>query len=393
MAVLCVNILGPDDFTSEIENALEKLHHHHCVTDSNDLYTVALQFRLLRQHGIKVSCDIFEKFKDGEGKFKESLTHDVMGMLSLYEAAHLGIQGEDILDEAIDFTTTNLQLLLPQLSSDLANEVSHALNRPIRKCLPRLEARHYIEVYKREKSHNSTLLKFAKLDFNRLQQLHQKELRGVASLSKWWKNLDVPTKLPYARDRVVECYFWMMGIYFEPKYSFGRRMMTRVVATLSLLDDTYDNYGTCAELEILTEAIQRWNIKEKEYTSRLKPQWRDNGYANKYAFEWISNIPKIVRASATVCRLMDDITSAYSYIKQHGGSKEEAEKLFRKEIRNAWKDINEECLKPTPVPMPLLERVLNLTRAMDVIYKDEDGYTNSHVIKDYVASLLKDPAV
>ncbi|XP_037497668.1 patchoulol synthase-like [Jatropha curcas] len=158
-----------------------------------------------------------------------------------------------ILDEAIDFTTTNLQLLLPQLSSDLANEVSHALNRPIRKCLPRLEARHYIEVYEREKSHNSTLLKFAKLDFNRLQQLHQKELRGI---SEWWKNLDVPTKLPYARDRVVECYFWMMGIYFEPKYSFGRRMMTRVVATLSLLDDTYDNYGTCAELEILTEAIQ-----------------------------------------------------------------------------------------------------------------------------------------
>ncbi|KDP39018.1 hypothetical protein JCGZ_00775 [Jatropha curcas] len=128
--------------------------------------------------------------------------------------------------------------------------------------------------------------------------------------------------------------------------------------------------------------------------------------ANKYAFEWISNDPKIVRASATVCRLMDDITShtfeqkrehAASgfecYIKQHGGSKEEAEKLFRKEIRNAWKDINEECLKPTPVPMPLLERVLNLTRAMDVIYKDEDGYTNSHVIKDYVAYLLKDPAV
>ncbi|KDP39017.1 hypothetical protein JCGZ_00774 [Jatropha curcas] len=177
-----------------------------------------------------------------------------MGMLSLYEAAHLGIQGEDILDEAIDFTTTNLQLLLPQLSSDLANEVSHALNRPIRKCLPRLEARHYIEVYKREKSHNSTLLKFAKLDFNRLQQLHQKELRGI---SEWWKTLDVPTKLPYARDRVVECYFWMMGIYFEPKYSFGRRMMTKVIATLSLLDDTYDNYGTGAELEILTEAIQR----------------------------------------------------------------------------------------------------------------------------------------
>ncbi|KAK9212484.1 hypothetical protein WN943_001866 [Citrus x changshan-huyou] len=35
------------------------------------------------------------------------------------------------------------------------------------------------------------------------------------------------------------------------------------------------------------------------------------------------------------------------------------------------------------------ECILNLARVMDVIYKDDDGYTNSYVIKDYIATLLE----
>lgn len=70
--------------------------------------------------------------------------------------------------------------------------------------------------------------------------------------------MDVATKFPYARDRVAECYFWMMGINFEPDYSFGRKILTKLISTLSILDDTYDNYGTRKELELLTEAIQRF---------------------------------------------------------------------------------------------------------------------------------------
>ncbi|KAJ8773736.1 hypothetical protein K2173_006386 [Erythroxylum novogranatense] len=63
-------------------------------------------------------------------------------------------------------------------------------------------------------------------------------------------------------------------------------------------------------------------------------------------------------------------------MKQYNVSEEEAISYFRQQIAKAWKDINEECLNPTPVPMALLERILNFTRAMDVIYKNDDGYTN-----------------
>ncbi|XP_050220084.1 alpha-copaene synthase-like [Mercurialis annua] len=473
-----VQRLGVDyHFKSEIKEALQKIFDDD--HEIKDLYTVALRFRLLRQHGIKVSSEIFERFKESNGNFKTSITNDVLSMLSLYEAAHLSIRGEVILDDALAFATETLQSLLPGLTNHLATRVSHSLNRPIRKCLPRLETRYYIDVYPMEKSYDETLLKFAKLDFNMLQKLHQKELYSV---TKWWKSLDVATNLPYARDRLVELYFWMMGIYFQPKYSFARIMMTKIAATVSLLDDTYDNYATFEEAEILTDAIQRWDIKAKdtlpeymkliyvtlldlynEYAENIandeKPlyslyyakealkrvmraylaeaKWREQDYvptmeeymevslitscyqflainsflglgeiATKHAYEWILEDPKLIRASTIISRLMDDIMShefeqtrkhvasaVECYMKQYGACKEETVKLFENEIRNAWKDINEGCLSPTAIPMPLLECILNLVRAMDVIYKDEDGYTNSHIIKHLIASVLVDPVL
>ena len=44
---------------------------------------------------------------------------DGKGMLSLYEAAYLRVHGEDILDEALVFTTTHLELVASHLSPRL----------------------------------------------------------------------------------------------------------------------------------------------------------------------------------------------------------------------------------------------------------------------------------
>ena len=67
------------------------------------------------------------------------------------------------------------------------------------------------------------------------------------------------------------------------------------------------------------------------------------------------------------------------YMKQHGVCKQEAYDELNKQIVNAWKDINKECLKPTQVSMPLLTRVLNFTRVMDILYKDEDQHTRRKI--------------
>lgn len=116
---------------------------------------------------------------DDEGKFKEVLVSDVKGILSLYEAAHVGVKGENILEEALAFTTTRLKSVVPNLSGLLLAQVAHALKMPIQRTLERVAARQYINIYKDSPKHNELLLRFARLDFNMLQKVHQKELCGI----------------------------------------------------------------------------------------------------------------------------------------------------------------------------------------------------------------------
>ena len=103
-------------------------------------------------------------------------------MLGLYEAAHLRVQEEDILDEALAFTTAHLESLVEDLDYPLAAQATQALYRPIRKGLERLEARPHISIYQDEASHSKGLLELAKLDFNLLQSLYKKELSYITRL-------------------------------------------------------------------------------------------------------------------------------------------------------------------------------------------------------------------
>nr|QBM78970.1 germacrene D synthase [Petunia x hybrida] len=465
-------------FNNEIETSIQNIFNvsqQDSEIDDDNLYVVALRFRLLRQQGHYISSDVFKQFTNKDGKFKESLANDVKGLLSLYEAAHLRVRDEEILEEALTFTTAHLESMdVPNLSNSLKVQVSEALRQPIRKTLTRLGARKYISIYENIEGHNDLILKFAKLDFNALQKLHQREL---SELTRWWKDLDFANKLPYARDRLVECYFWIVGVYFEPKYSRARRMLTKVINMTSIIDDTFDAYATFKELVPFTDAIQRWDISvidslepymrhvyqalldvynemEAELAKECKSdrvyyakhemkklvrayfkeaEWLNAGETPNCAeymknalvscaymmlattslvgmeesitretFEWIINEPLIVRASSVISRLMDDIIGheveqerghvasiIECYMKEDGISKQEVQIEFQKQVRNAWKDINKEFLGATEAPMFVLERVLNLARVMDTLYKEADGYTNSKgKVKDMINLLF-----
>ena len=100
----------------------------------------------------------------------------------MYEASHLRVRDEEILEEALTFTTTHLDSIVSNLSNNnnsLKVEVSEALTQPIRMTLPRVGARKYISIYENNDAHNHLLLKFAKLDFNMLQKFHQRELSDL----------------------------------------------------------------------------------------------------------------------------------------------------------------------------------------------------------------------
>ncbi|KAJ0044676.1 hypothetical protein Pint_04331 [Pistacia integerrima] len=307
-------------FESEVNEILEDVYEAHNESnsgdDTDDLYSISLKFRLLRQHGYKISCDVFNEFKDNNGSFKASLAEDVRGMLSLYQASNLRVHGENILDEALTFTTNHLESwVATQPSSPVAGQVKHALTRPLRKSLPRLEARYYMSIYHEEASHNEVILTFAKLDFNILQKLHQKELSAI---TKWWKDLNFAQELPFARDRIVECYFWILGVYFEPEYLMGRRFLTKVISITSIIDDIYDVYGTIDELELLTSAVERWNISAIDQLpdymklcykalldiySEIEPEMADQGklYRLDFAKEAMKSIVRNYHTEAKWC--------------------------------------------------------------------------------------------
>lgn len=126
-----------------------------------------------------VVADVFERYRDDKG-FRNFLAQDVRGLLSLYEASHLAIDGEDILEEANKFSARHLKILVRQVAPHLADEVKHSLEIPLRWRMPRLESRYFIDVYGREESRSLVLQELAMLDFNIAQSVHQEEMKELS---------------------------------------------------------------------------------------------------------------------------------------------------------------------------------------------------------------------
>ncbi|CAA3019355.1 (-)-germacrene D synthase-like, partial [Olea europaea subsp. europaea] len=79
-------------------------------------------------------------------------------------------------------------------------------------------------------------------------------------------------------------------------------------------------------------------------------------------------------------------------MKETGPSKEDAFAVFQTQVMNAWKDINQECLSSNAVPMAVLVRVVDLTRVINLLYKDCDGNSNSTTkLKDFITLTLIQP--
>ncbi|MCE0482382.1 hypothetical protein HAX54_041082 [Datura stramonium] len=248
-------------FEEEIEDQLSKIFNLNVLHEEDDLYKVALYFRLFRQHGYPISSDHFSQFKNNNGEFKESLLTNTKSLLSLYEAAHVREHDDAILEDALIFARSHLERIVPTLNSTLENQVTHALRQPLHRGVPRVETHFNISIYEKCGSRNEKLLRLAKLDYNLLQVLHKEEL---SELTRWWNELNLASVLPYIRDRIVECFFCSVGVYFEPQHSHARIMLAKCIAIITVIDDTYDSYGTLDELLLFTKAVDRWDLSEAD---------------------------------------------------------------------------------------------------------------------------------
>ncbi|KAK1282602.1 hypothetical protein QJS10_CPB22g00238 [Acorus calamus] len=254
-------------FKKEIkESLLNILNNKDDVLEKKDLHATSLLFMLLRGHGFEasqVNADIFQSFKKTSGDFMDSLCDDIKGMLSLYEASYLGFEGEKTLDEARAFTAKFLEEYLKQdeINPILKEQVVHSLELPRHWRVTRIDSNWYMDIYERQGDVNPILLEFAKLDFNLVQSTHQADIR---KMSRWWMDLGLAEKLGYARDRVMEHFFWTVGWLCEPQFSNFRETLTKVNCLITCLDDTYDVYGSLDELTLFTDAVNRWELNESQ---------------------------------------------------------------------------------------------------------------------------------
>lgn len=116
---------------------------------------------------------MFVRFKDAEGGF---LANKPMDLLRLYNAAHFRTHGEIILDEAISFTRSRLEIILPYVQGSLAYEIKSALEIPLPRRVRIYESKYYISTYEKDGTLHEKVLQLAKLSSNILQLHHQQEL-------------------------------------------------------------------------------------------------------------------------------------------------------------------------------------------------------------------------
>ncbi|KAL2331795.1 hypothetical protein Fmac_019376 [Flemingia macrophylla] len=250
-------------FEDDINSALQMIVSSEYFKDQSQksLHETALLFRILREHGFDVSQDVFKSFKDEEGKFKADFSDDVRGLLSLYEASFLTFEGESLWEEANEFSRTHLINLMKEgIEGELGEQVRYVLEGlPYHQSFTRLEARRYIETYNKTEPRNLSLLELAKLDFNTIQSSYQKELKEA---SRWWrKDIGIMSKVNFFRDRLVESYFWGVGmIPDDSQFSNSRNEITKEAMLIIMVDDAYDVYGTLEEMEIFTDAVVRWDV-------------------------------------------------------------------------------------------------------------------------------------
>ena len=123
---------------------------------------------------------MFDRFRGKDGRFLDSLSSNVHGILSLYEASHLGMPEEHVLEEAKSFTTKRLKYISAgKMDSFLSKQVEQSLEVPLFWRMPRSETRNFIDLYQMDETKSSTLLELAQLDYNLVQSLHQNELKEL----------------------------------------------------------------------------------------------------------------------------------------------------------------------------------------------------------------------
>ncbi|WJX37708.1 hypothetical protein P8452_25447 [Trifolium repens] len=251
-------------FAEEIKMALEK-HHLIFNNNSNDFVSshqipeVALAFRLLREGGYHVHSDLLDNLKCSKNTFSAKYGEDVKGLIALYEASQLSIEGEDGLNDLGYLCLELLQawLLRHHHDHDEARYVANTLQYPIHYGLSRFMDKSIFINDLKAKNEWNCLDELAKINSSIVKLMNQNE---IIEVSKWWKDLGLIKDVKFQGYQPVKWYMWPMACFTDPSFSNQRVELTKPISLIYVIDDIFDLHGTLDQLTLFTQAVNRWEI-------------------------------------------------------------------------------------------------------------------------------------
>ncbi|CAK7350845.1 unnamed protein product [Dovyalis caffra] len=383
-------------FREEIEALLETEYmnfkapnHHH-----DDVYGVALSFRLLRQHGYNVSQgrrvkkgpmskggpghgNVFNSFKNKEGKFDMVLRDDLKGLMALYEASQLSMESENILDEAGDFSAK----LLNHHESEI---VANTLKSPYHKSLARLTVENFLNNIDSRSEYIKVFSELAKMDYEIVRFIHQKE---ILRITKW--DLAAANQLPES-----------MKISLKALFDITEDISTqwKKLCNAFLVEAKWFALGKLPKAE---EYLRNGIVSSGVHVVLVHMFFLLGQGINKETVDFVDGIPAIISYTAMILRLWDDLGTAKDenqdgrdgsylecYIREHPNiTHERAREHVSQLICDAWKQLNRECLsRPSSFSATFTEACLNVARMVPLMYSYDDN-PSLPSLKEHMKSL------
>ncbi|GLT32046.1 hypothetical protein SLA2020_067400 [Shorea laevis] len=216
-----VQRLGIDHhFVRHNEEVLAKRYALFCKYGlrGRNLDEVALSFGCSDNMVTRFQQGYLTEFKDEKGRFKHELSTDITGLMELYEASQLIIEGEDILDEAREFSAKHLKAWEEKLDHYHARVVKNTLEHPYHKSQSRDMASSFLaNLQGCTNEWMYALQRLAMKDFRFVQSLHQQE---IMQIFRWWNNLGLAKELEFVRDQPVKWHIWSLACLAEPSLSY-----------------------------------------------------------------------------------------------------------------------------------------------------------------------------
>ncbi|XP_022878021.1 tricyclene synthase Oc15, chloroplastic-like isoform X2 [Olea europaea var. sylvestris] len=394
MLVDAIQRLGIDyHFQEEIEAVLRR-HYMEATTCSDGyfyytLHDLSLLFRLLREHGFSIPADIFNRFKGKDGVFEGKLKQDIRGLMELYEAAQLVIEGEDILDEAAKFS---------------GEIVSNRLKHPYHKSIARFTAKKYIRDSEGINGWRKTLKELAKMNTSVAQTANQQEL---AKISKWDHAVVHMLPKPWKM-----CYKALLDTTNDIGYKIykkhGYNPIDSLKSTWASLCDAFlveAKWFASGHLPTSNEYLENGKVSSGVHVVLVHLFFLLGINRKTEGAVQVHDISDLISSVATILRLWDDFGSAKDeqqdgndgsyidcYMKENPGSTIEiARDRVVNMISSEWKGLNKECflLNQNSSNFSFTKASLNLARMVPLMYSYDDNQ-QLPVLEEFIKSTLFD---